>query len=145
MEDEVIILYDYYDVKKQVSSNLFKYEKESKLAQKYFIIKSWSSNSLLPLTSLEKIYIDIYSEPAVPLEDKLGPFSSIDEIKKFGYKLCLEVEASKVYFLSLDDYNETMEKIHLIKDFPGVLLAKAEFLENLERQNKSNIFDRIFS
>jgi len=145
MEDEVIILYDYFDIERLVSNNPFDINEKRNLKQKYFINKAWSANCILSFQNLEKIYIDIFGEPSIPFENKLGPFVSIDEIKRFGYKLCLEIEVERVYFLSVEKYNMVVQQTHQIKDLNKALLDQAEFLDNLERKNKLNLLDRIFN
>tara|TARA_R110002072_G_scaffold1989_2_gene16296 strand:- start:19954 stop:20358 length:405 start_codon:yes stop_codon:yes gene_type:complete len=95
--------------------------------------------------TLNEIYKEVIGKEAGLLsEGRVGPFSSMEEIQKYSFKVCQEVGASCVQILGSEDVNTALEKSFNGTDLINGLWELGNRMENPDAQNSKGLLGKIF-
>ena len=77
--------------------------------------------------------------------DIIGPFQNIEELRRFSYLLCQEIECHQVKLFSVDELNEMLKVSTSKTDLLNLINDRADSLENLDLSKSKSFFNKILS
>ena len=90
-------------------------------------------------------YEELFGVNPILQRGYFGPFHNIEELRRFAYLLCLELEGRIVHLFSQEQFNQIIkycpDKNELLKE----LVEKSDSLDNLDRSKGKNLLDKIFN
>ena len=135
-KDETIVgIYHYFQPKVHDAIN-----------PEYYLLYVMDHRGMIDRDLAEKIYREKIVPSDFQVKDLIGPFESLDELNKFAFLLCEEINAPKISLLSVQEYNLLLESAQDIHSLLGDLKSKGNTLENIDREdkNKSGFFTKLF-
>lgn len=112
----------------------------------YYLLHVLDHRGVLDHEMLTKIYKDKFQHSPDRDDEMMGPFDSLEELNKYAYFLCEEVNAPRVSLLSVTEYNLLLENASELNGLVFDLKNKGNVLENIERDNKKTygFFSKLF-
>jgi hypothetical protein len=74
----------------------------------------------------------------------VGPFEGLSGVREFALKVNERMALDEFRFLTLDKFNQLVEKAHSVHEFNEALEQEVEVVENPEKKN-SGILGKIFN
>ncbi len=109
----------------------------------YYLINFFGKGENYSSESLNEVFKDVLHKNID--ESLIGPFSDLEELKNFAFKLCQAQSACGVVLVSKNEYNIHLEKSSDFDELFSYLYESGERMENLERgPDKKGIFDKLF-
>lgn len=75
---------------------------------------------------------------------RIGPFINLEYLQKFAFALCQRLDASEVVLLSIDAYNDAVEKSTDVEGLIQHFKHNGDVLKNVDSNSKKSFLDRIF-
>ena len=143
----------YYTASEQSGDDSFVFQHLSKeegipIGKLFFWIKGIWEENVGEVSSLSKeLYYELMGLHSLEQDDDLavGPFQNIEEIRRFAYILCQQLNCSTVKLFSVDDFNECYRLSTSKSDLLSKLNECADDLENLDVQKSKSFFNKILS
>lgn len=111
---------------------------------KYFVYKCFNETGVIEKETLDQHYFDFVGGELLEDTNLTGPFPSLEDITKFGFQICQEMDLPSVGLMSIDDFNQALSttdtSVGLIANLPSV----SNMIENPEH-GKGGFFGKIFS
>ena len=111
---------------------------------RYFIYKCFNETGVLEKETLEQHYFDFVGGELLEDTPLTGPFPSLEDITKFGFQVCQEMDLPSVGLMSIEEFNQALSTSEsaagLISNLPNV----SNMIENPEH-GKGGFFGKIFS
>lgn len=84
------------------------------------------------------------TEPDLISEGRIGPFSSMELLQKFAFRVCQEMDAPCVQILNSEDVNKALDKSFSTSDFVSGLWESGNRMDNPDAQNSKGLLGKIF-
>ena len=134
---------DFIDIKKEVTSI-----EGIPIGKLFFWIKgAWEENNNQLHQNLLDLYFDIMG--VLPIQknnqEVIGPFGSIEELRRFSYLLCQKLNLEKVLLMSVDELNNALKFGTSKENVLEILHKSVEKLENLDKAKNPSILDKLIN
>jgi hypothetical protein len=130
------------------------YEHASKLAGlsenfisngQYYIINILKVGVELDTKVINFCFQSLFDTPPSPDSGQIGPFSELNDVSSFAYKICEETQSKSVSLIGLGQYNEALIHSKNKEEFREKLETLGESLTNLEDEaGMKTLFKRVF-
>lgn len=152
MKDDLFILYYMANDPSQGTGDFLKntFEKEEgiPIGQLFFWLKgAWIERGENLNAELEGLYQELMGVKSIKKEGSqvVGPFQSIEELRRYSYLFCQKTGCQRVFLLAVDEFNEVLKFCSTREEVVQKLKVSSDKLENLDLQQSKSFFDRILS
>lgn len=96
---------------------------------------------------LFKVYQEIYGKSLLDRSQGIGPFNSIEELQRYAFKLCQELEFQGIFVLPIDAFATLLEKVGSVDELWKEIRSSEYFLKNPERgqTGSGSVWKKIFT
>ena len=117
----------------------------SYIDENYAVIHAFCDLGNIEKCLIDKVY-ESYSSPKSKQSCPLFPytFATLDDLNRFSFDLCQEIESSKIVVVSVEEYNQAIENIVSFEEILVLLSSCGEVIENLDKSGGKNIWNRFF-
>ena len=113
--------------------------------QSYFAFALFSDAGIIEREQIVRSYeSEIDTWKLSQSDERIGPFINLEYLQKFSFSLCQRLNASQIILLSIDSYNEAVEKSSNVNELMEQLSHHGDILKNIDSDSKKGILDRIF-
>lgn len=113
--------------------------------QSYFALALFSDAGMVEREHIVRSYeSEIDTWKLSNSDERIGPFINLEYLQKFSFSLCQRLDASQIVLLSVDSYNEAVEKSSNVNELMDQLSHHGDILKNIDNDGKKGILDRIF-
>ena len=94
---------------------------------------------------LEKTFKEIIGgEPDVVEEGQIGPFRGTEDLQKFSFQVCQELNRSQVNIFSPDEYLAILDQSHELPEFKKLLSEGGNIIQNPDK-GSNGLLGKIFN
>ena len=138
--ETVFVIYTY------LSREELGLERKESEGPAHYILQVFEEHSLFPRDELVKLYNEVapLKMPDLP-EGYIGPFENLDVLNQFAFTFCDRHDASQVALVSIENYNEAINKINSSSDFNAILLEHSSVIANPDKDKRKGFFGKMFS
>ena len=118
------------------------------IGQLFFWLKgAWIEDGENLNSELEDLYQELMGVQSIKKDCSpiVGPFQSIEELRRYSYLFCQKAGCQRVYLLAVDEFNEVLKFCSSREEVIQKLKESSDKLENLDVQQSKTFFDRILS
>jgi len=90
-------------------------------------------------------YEELFGVNPIIRGDYFGPFHNVEELRRFAYLLCLDLEGESVHLFSQESFNTIIKYCPDKRQLLEELLVKSDSLDNMDRSTGKSFLDKIFS
>ena len=90
-------------------------------------------------------YEELFGVAPILTEGCLGPFHNVEELRRYAYLLCLDLEGEVVHLASQEIFNDALKYSPDKQALLSELIKKSDFLDNIDRSKARSLLDKIFT
>ena len=128
MPDTICFIYNYLTLKRKI--------------QAYYIVGFFSEGGELKRDRLHKSYEEMFHSTSD--NEYIGPFQSLDDIRKYCFALCDYLNAQNSQILSVEEYNVMIENVTNRSEFAKQILLFGDSLLNPSHKKRKHFFQDFF-
>ncbi len=143
----------YYTATEENSDDSFIYQYLDKsegipIGKLFFWIKGlWQQDVGQFVEPAEDLYQKLMGVSPIDFGDDqtIGPFQNIEELKRFAYLLCQDLNLSMVKLISVDEFNQACCSFSKKSEILAHIDEVGDTLENLDVAKNQNFFSKVLS